>query len=147
MRFRKAVWRDGNHMLFESGHKTFDRQVDCISTGNIIGNVQLGFYIRSYAETKCSGQTFPVGHLRDFDLENWQQLPSHVRERVLRETTDKGVWLCELRHWRGEHKIVHGYILTTDDDHRLLARFRTGPTYKSDLVIDEAITYVTAKEE
>lgn len=142
-RFREAVWRDGNHMLFESGHKTFDRQVDCISTGNVIGHVQLSFYIRAYTETRCNGLTWPPGHLRAFDLGNWPQLPSHVRDRVIRESEAKDVWLCELRHWTSrDKKIVHGYILT-DHSYNLLAKFVAGPTHKSQLVIDEAVTYVT----
>jgi len=132
-------------MLFESGHKTFDRQVDCISTGNVIGHVQLSFHIRAYTETECNGFTRPPGHLRAFDLKTWN-LPIRVRDRVLKETEDKSVWLYEFRHWTGNRKIVHGYVITSYD-HRLLAKFLTGPTYKSVSVINEAITYITKGEQ
>jgi|GEM_PF-2968270 len=143
--FRTTVWRDGNHMLFESGHKTFDRQVDCISTGNMIGDVQLSFYIRPKVETECNGFSFKPGHLRDFNLSMFKQLPVVVRQRVLSLTETNGVWLYEFRHWAGEQKIVHGYVITSSD-HQLLAKFITGPTSKSAQVIDEAITYITRKE-
>ncbi len=145
MRFRETIWRDGNHQLFESGHKTFDRQVDCVSTGNVIGHVQLSSHIRPYAETECNGRVWQSGHLRAFDLKNWQ-LPCHVRQCVLDMTEINAVWLYEFRHWRGEEKIVHGYVIT-NYEHDLLDYFITGPTYKSELVIHEAITYITIREE
>lgn len=143
-RFRETVWRDGNHMLFESGHKTFDNQVDCISTGNVIGHVQLSFHVRAYTETECNGFVRPPGHLRSFDMKKWR-LPTDVRDRVLKETETTSVWLYEFRHWTAKGKIVHGYVITSND-HELLAEFVTGPTYKSGLVINEAVTYVTARE-
>jgi len=145
MRFRETAWRDGDHMLFESGHKTFDRQVDCISTGNVLGHVQLSWHIRPYTETECNGFTNPPGHLRAFDLKDWQ-LPQRVRRCVLDQTETRAVWLYEFRHWRGDVKIVHGYVVTSHD-HGLIDYFVTGPTYKSELVIHEAITYITRKED
>ena len=139
---KKRVWRDGNHMLFESAHLTFNRQVDCISTGNVLGHVQVSFYIRPWTEVECNGRQFPEGHLRDADLAYFEnRLPTEVREAVCLHAEDQSVILYEFRHWSGKEKIVHGYVITTGDK-KLIRTFTTRPALKSRSVIVEATKYI-----
>ncbi len=144
---KKTVWRDPNHMLFESGHKTFDRQVDCISIGNVIGAVQFSKYIRPHSEISCGPNDQAPGYFRDFDLELWFDAgtPREVLRFVYLATENNPVILYEFHHHSRGRLVVHGYVVTTTD-HRLLRSFVTGPTYKSQWVIDEAIKYITAEE-
>ena len=147
---KEKVWANPNRMLMESGHKTFDRQTNCISTGNVIANTQLSFYIRPYSRVECNGRKFPPGHLRNYDLKWWTRplLPSHVRNYVESVTKDEPVIVYQFHHflsggyWGKERRIVHGYVVTTAD-YELLKKFVTGPTYKSGLVMDEATKYIT----
>ena len=37
---KQVQWRTPDHQAFSGGHLTFDRQVDLITTGNVIGTVQ-----------------------------------------------------------------------------------------------------------
>jgi len=144
---KKAQWVNGNHMLFESECKTFNRQCDLISTGNVWGIVQLSQYIRSTNETTCNGTTFKHGELRDYDLKPFHmgQFPS-IRKTVMEYTnTGRKIILYKFRHFNGESEIIHGFVIT-DTNHQLLKKFITGPTYKSASVIDETIKYITEED-
>ena len=141
---KKAEWVTPNRMLFESGHKTFDRKADLISTGNVWGSVQTSGYVRAYSETECNGLTSAPGHLRDFDLKGFMGMPSHVRRYVLSVSQDKSVIVYKFFHCVGNRKTVHGWVVTsTNPEYRLLNSFVTGPTWKSESVISEAIKYIT----
>jgi len=144
---RSKEWATPNRMKFESEHKTFNRQVDCISSGNVIGDVQLSGCVRPRSETECNGFTYEKGHLQEYDL-GWLvgDFPNYVKEfiRKLEYAEDHSVIAYEFRHWNGEKKVVHGYVVTTggDDGHKVLGRWY-GEHWKSRSVIDEAITYIT----
>lgn len=147
---KEKAWVNPNRMLMESGHKTFDRQTNCISTGNMIANTQLSSYVRPYSKVECNGRIFPLGHLRKHDLGWWSGplLPSRVRAYIESVTKDEAVIVYQFHHflsggyWGKDRRIVHGYVVTTTD-YELLKKFVTGPTYKSSLVIDEATKYIT----
>ncbi len=143
---KEKKWRDGNHMIFESLCKTFNKQCDYISTGNVIGTVQLSFFVRPYNEVECNGFTNPPGHLRDFDLKVWRNRRTpHVVLDCVKELTNDGkkIILYCFRHWNNGEEVVHGYVIT-DDKHNLLKQFVTGRTYKSYSVIEEATKYIVA---
>ena len=139
---KKVKWINGNHMLFESEHKTFNKQVDCISTGNVIGNVQLSTFVRPYNETKCNSHTFPKGHLQEYDL-GWilEDLPSYVKNYIRGVAKNKSVIGYLFKHYSNGRRIHDGYVITTPK-HKLLKAFYTD-NYKSMTVIDEAIKYIT----
>ena len=144
---KKREWINGNKMKFESECKTFNKQCDCISTGNVWGGVQFSQYIRPTNEVECNGATFPLGHLRDYDLKPFRlSYFPHVRKAVM-EYADAGIQtiLYKFRHFNGQKEIIHGFVIT-DSRHHLLKKFVTGPTYKSWSVIDEAIKYITEDE-
>ena len=75
---KKIEWLTHNRMKFESEHKTFNRQTQCISTGNIVSNTLLGWYIRPFNETKCNGFDFEPGNLQKADLKTFRNLPHYV---------------------------------------------------------------------
>ena len=58
----------GTRQLVDTGWKTFDRQTNCISAGNVIANTQISTYVRPYRETECNGLTFKPGELMTLDL-------------------------------------------------------------------------------
>jgi hypothetical protein len=141
---KKIQWRDPNHMIIETGHKEFDRKADCISTGNVLGDVQYSGFIRPENETECNGLQFPTGHLRAFDLRWWTEsvrIPWHVRDYVLAATKTKSVILYQFFHRRGEKKTVHGHVVTTPD-HKLMAVIHSGPA-KSRAIIHAVLPYIT----
>lgn len=153
---KKIVWRNGMHQLIESGHKTFDRQTTLVSTGNQIGNTVLGWFIRSFAETECNGQTFKPGHLQNSDLARWP-VPFGIRE-IVQQLTDEhnGSILYQFFHYgytvrpgytyHEMIKIEDGWVLTTTR-HDFLKQWVTGPTYKSRWVVEEARLYVIKNHE
>jgi hypothetical protein len=137
---KKIEWENSNKMKFESGHKTFDKQTNCLSTGNVISNTQLSFYIRSAKETiNPVGQEVPEGHLRDFDLRQFNRLPSHVERFVKRVTEDKQVILYEFRHFNGNNKVVDGYVVTDTDYNHIQTFFMNNRAYKA---VIEARKYI-----
>jgi len=146
---KAKIWSNPNRMLVNTGHRTFDRQTNVISTGNIIADTQAAFYVRGELEVTCWGDTvYKPGHLRDYDLGAFRGIPGYIRAHILKHTngTEKSVWVSMFFHHRGEQRIVHGYVITTPD-HKLLGKFVTGPTYKSELVIEGVLPYVTEQEE
>lgn len=140
---------DGNQMLVDTGHKTFDRQTVCLSTGNVISSTQLSGYIRAFNDVRMPpGYEVEPGHLQAFDLDSarWSGLPNHVRKRVVEYAVDKSVILYKFRHFSGNREIVDGWVLT-DADYHLLFKAVTGPTYKSYEVIDECTKYITVERD
>jgi hypothetical protein len=145
---QQVKWRTPDRQAFSSGHLTFDRQVDLIITGNVIGAVQRSSYIRPVIETECNNRQFPQGQLRDFDLGGWNdvRMPASVRTYVRQATETQLIILYAFFHWRGRARIVHGWVVTSPG-HHLLRSFVTGPTYKSDMVIQESLKYVSFSQE
>jgi hypothetical protein len=143
---KKKEWVTPNRMKFDSDCKTFNRQVDCISIGNVIGHVQLSGCVRPRNETECNGYDFPKRHLQEYDL-CWllKNFPNYVKEyiRKLDYAEDHPLIAYEFRHWRGKKKVVHGYVVTTgsDNGHKLLRKWYPD-RMKSKSVINEAVKYI-----
>lgn len=149
---KKLTWRDGNHIAIQTGHATFDRQADLLSTGNVVGDVQLSFFVRPKHETECNGFTNPEGHLRDWDLNQFKDLPRfpRIRRRVIEITDKQYCILYEIRTWgkrnpdtRRRQKTIHGYILTAAKDYKFIEKWVTGPTWKSRAIIEAVIPYIS----
>jgi len=141
---KKKEWATPNRMLMQSGHRTFDRQTNCISTGNVIANTQISFFIRPFSETKTWAGDRPPGHLQNYDMEKWREwgLPRYIDRYITDRARTESVILYRFHHWNGDRRIVHGYIVTRAN-HVLMRKFVTGPTWKSQLVIDECAQYVS----
>lgn len=141
-----ASYRTGSRMDVKTGHATFDSQCDGMSSGNVWGGTQFSNYIRAFTETECNGFTNAPGHLQTFDLNFFKDgLPHRVKERVKEYARTKSVILYEFRHWVGERKVVHGYIITRghDGNNQLLQIIDTGPTFKSYAILQTAAQYVS----
>ena len=76
----------GTRQLVNSGWKAFDRQTNCISTGNVYANTQYSGCIRPWKETECNGRQNPEGHLTEFDLKPFRNLriPKRI-ENILKD--------------------------------------------------------------
>jgi hypothetical protein len=143
---KKAIWRkDGMKQIINTGHKEFDRQFVCASTGNVIGGGQYSNYIRPYTETECNGYTNAPGYLQNYDLKYFDHLPYHIKEYVKKYTHDKMAILYQFHHFNGDRCVVHGFILTTgyNDGYKLINSWVVGPTYKSYMVIEGIMPYIT----
>ena len=142
---KEKEWVTPNKMRFESGHKAFDRQTNCIGRGNVWASTQFSNYIRARTCTESNMKTdYEEGYLRNFDLKPFHGLPIRVRRRVEALTECDSVCLYRFSHWDygSKSRIVHGYVITGAGD-VLLGYFVTGPTRKSENVILEAIRYIT----
>ena len=141
---KQIEWVNPNRMKFDSLHKTFNRQVDCISTGNVIGSVQYSSFIRPYTKTTNPvGEEKPQGYLQEWDLKWFRELvPKWVLDIVRQYTREQYGILYVFKHNSNGRRIVHGAVLT-DYDYRLLRKFYLNNNYKSESVVDEATKYIT----
>ena len=142
---KKLTWIHGNKALIETGHKTFDRQCECLSTGNVMGTCQKSWFIRPRSELECNGRVNAPGHLQDFDLGSFKNLPGHIGDYI--KAQSKTVILYELRHWvkkpySERQKVVHAYIVT-DYDHKLLRVFNVNRSAKSYAIAEWCKDYIS----
>lgn len=144
---KKKVWTNSNKMLFESAHKTFNKQTTLITTGNAIGNTQTSFFIRPYKTPKNPvGEKVSFGSMQDYDLNQFRNLPNHVRESVKKNTKTKDGILYKFFHYDGDRQVVHGYVLT-DGNYNLIRKFYTNPSWKSQDVVDKVSEYVAISKK
>lgn len=144
--FKKHKWRNPNRMLFESGYRTFDRAVDCISDGNVISNVQLSTCVRKVSDLNDNPQWVKPGDCRAFDLDIFRNrpggIPGRIREYV-DERPEEAFWLyCwHLPGVRSEYGASVAWLLTDKAMTKALVRV-CGPQRKAYLVLCEAEKYV-----
>jgi len=117
----------GTRQLVDTGWKAFDRQTNCISTGNVIANTQLSLYVRPYRETECNGYTFKPGDLLEADLKAFRYRPPDDVMDILRDKErEKSVILYMFSTSEVVGNIVGRYMrvpflwVVTDRDHRLV---------------------------
>lgn len=136
-------WDNANKMHFDSEHKTFNRQTNLITTGNAIMNTQTSFFVRPYNEAKNPvGEKVEKGAMQDYDLGQFTNLPSEVRDFVKGFAKTKSVILYDFHYYgKGDRRVTVGYVVT-DGNHRLVKKWSYGG-YKADSVIDEASKYVS----
>jgi hypothetical protein len=142
---RKVEWLNPNKMKIDSGHKTWDNAVQALMTGNVIDDGYHGSYIRPFNLTVMpAGGPCEPGRLRNFDLQAFPNMPRAVRSFVESVTLDDNVIVYEFHHYADGHKTTHGYLVTTTGpEYHELRRFYTGPTGKSNGVVDTATEYLT----
>ena len=143
---KKTTYATPNRVDIKTGHKTFDRQADMISTGNVWGDVQFSNFIRGKKDVECNNCPFLVGQLQDCDLKHFKDLPQFIRT-VVKDTLsgkDSGI-LYEYRHWVKGHKAVHGYIFT-DSNYKLINKWVTNKSAKSRKIIETVLPYVAEEK-
>lgn len=141
---KKIVWANPNKMKFASPHQTFNRQTNCISTGNVIANTQYSNYIRPYHETECNGHQSPPGHLQNWDLTKnivANTLPHQLREEIRELTREKGGIVYNFHHWHGDRRINDGIVLTTKE-HDLVKVWYLNQNWRAREAVSEALKYV-----
>lgn len=147
---KKIEWINGNKMLIETGHATFDRQTNVISTGNIIANTMVGWNIRSWYDDGKGLIDYDTnkrtpGVLFRYDTSKFN-LPSYVLEKIMSFAKDRkylrGMWLYQIHHFNGRKLIVHGWILT-DFQHNWLTTIENRWNYKSHCVLNECRNYLS----
>lgn len=145
MTLKRPEFRTPNRVAINTGHKTFDQQCDCLTTGNVVSNTQYSSYVRAVSNTECNGCNFKPGHLRAFDLKLFAKLPSHVRYWYEEHPNIETI-LYEFRHFRKGKKIVHGYVIT-DTQHNLLLKAFSHNSQKSIQVVNTCTPYIAVKGE
>jgi hypothetical protein len=117
----------------QTGHREFDRHCVDVSSCCALGAAQFSGGVRP--STQPEGQRY--------DLYSWfKDLPDSIRRRVVKiaDARQDTVMLHEFHHHRGQRKIVHGYVVARNNV--ILAKFYTGPTHKSEGVIDVCAEYL-----
>ena len=138
---KKIEWENSNKMIFKSEHKTFNRQVKCISAGNVISSNQVSGYIRPYNETECNGRINSEGYLQNYDLE-WlnKDLPEHLKKWIRGKR--QGFIGYTFLYWVGKRKIFIGWIIT-DREHNLVKKAYARYNSKTMSALDECEKYIT----
>lgn len=141
---KQKIWATPNRMEIDSGLAVFDRQVGCLSVGNVVGDCQYSTFIRPRTEITCNGRRFEPGELQRLDLRGFEDLiDEHMLEHVRRECASKpAILYVFFHHTRAGNRIVHGSLLTETGSHRELARViadRPG----SARVLDTCAAYVS----
>ena len=109
----------GSRIIIDSGYKTFDNYIVCISRGNAIGGGQTSFYIRPYNEITCNGKTFEKGHLRNYDLSMFNGLNGAVRKYVEEITTNQSCILYEYYTSKNGNYNRVGYIVEQNGNFKI----------------------------
>ena len=140
---KKMEWATPNRMKFESLHKTFNRQVSMICTGNHIGNTVYSGYIRAYNKTECNGRVVPKGQLQEYDL-GWlvKEASGLAKQWIRGQGKDESFILYVFFHRSNGAKIIHGSIIT-DGEYNFKIAFYSRNNVKSRSIIDEARKYIT----
>lgn len=131
-------------------HKTFNRQCDYIGTGNVYSNTQTSSYIRSVDTVECNGRISQPGHLRNFDLKQFERLLRPSDRSRVDKYKNRQIILYVFFHYRKHHlplfqskpaKHIHGIVIT-GDSHELLDRWIVGPTWKSNDIIEAVLPFI-----
>lgn len=147
---KKATWENPNKMHFESEYKTFNKQAEIITTGNVFANCQTSLYIRPYTATKNGSHTAKPGDFLRYDLDMFAQcgyqIPHHIRQILTDENRKESYILYNFHVWNGREKITIGWIVT-DSKYNLIGKFPVyeyGKSYwKRYSAIEECARYVS----
>lgn len=135
---------DNMKMIFNSGNKTYDNFI--VSLGHYGGQIGGGVNahpIRPYhLTTNVLGERVRPGHLQSRDLKQFPNLGPNRVAKVMQHTNDEIAVLYEFYHYRGHHRVGHGYLLMRNGT--VLERFDIIPFRKtSAIVLDEAVKYLS----
>ena len=116
---KKAIYsKNGMKQLISSGWKLFDKQTNCISTGNVISNTQFSSFIRPWNETECNGYTFSEGHLMNCDLEPFRKyrIPKQFLNLLEEKSRQDGVILYMFFVYKNGVLCPFSWVVTSSDD-------------------------------
>jgi hypothetical protein len=149
---KEPVFDRNGDQVVKTGHTTFDRQTSCISScvtaGAVNAPTMRSTRVRSWNDLgendpyfKNRGLVKP-GHFFEFDVSSFD-LPAYVKSLALIAAGRRPIVLYVFFNHTLKGKVVHGYIIT-DAEGKLIHKIVTGPSYKSEMVINECAKYVEA---
>jgi hypothetical protein len=147
----KKFNKTGTKMLVDTGWKTFDRQTNVISTGNVVSNTQFSMYIRPFGETECNGTHFRPGELLDFDMKPFRKyydVPSEIMRILYDKDRNDSLILYMFRTFEGTKPVPFLWVITTKHpEYRLVHRevvYYMHQRYTKRLkAADEILKYIT----
>lgn len=147
---KQKVWRkDGMKQIISSGWKEFDKQTNCISTGNVYARTQYSSFIRPWKETECNGFTNPEGHLMNFDLKPFRnfRIPKRIME-ILKNKERNESYILYMFFIVNKEKHVEPFGWVVTDYHYKYVESCVTRNYKQSYwrrynALQEAISYIT----
>ena len=145
---KKAVYNSKGSQVINTEWAEFNKQTNCISTGNVYANTQISSFIRPYKRTECNGFRFPEGDLMKTDLKQFDRfrIPYAIGQVIKDEKREDSVILYMFFTTRNEHVTPFGWVLT-DRQHHLIGQCvvrKHGESYtKRWSALNEAIQYIT----
>lgn len=119
--------KKGTRQLVDTGWRTFDRQTNLVSTGNVIANTQLSLFVRPFGETECNDATFRPGELLDADMKAFRYRPPDDVMGILFDKDRKDSVILYMFYTRervgnivGRSMAVPFLWVVTTEDHRLI---------------------------
>lgn len=144
--------KTGTKMLVDTGWKTFDRQTNVISTGNVVANTQFSSFIRPFGETECNGIKFRAGELLDFDMKPFRayNVPDDVMQILYDKGRDRSLILYLFRTFEGTRPVPFLWVIATKDHklyyHKVVYGFGQRYTKRFNAA-KEILKYITDGEE
>lgn len=145
---KQMTWDNPNKMHFESEFKTFNKQTNLISTGNVLANTQMSSFIRAWNDVVNGSYIGKPGDFLKFDMKYFRRVPKCITDIIYDKAREKSVILYEFFIWKKNKREIIGHVLT-DYNHNLLEWTSYSPyslaySYKWESAILEAIKYITA---
>lgn len=145
---KKAVYNSKGNQVVNTDWKEFNKQTNCISTGNVYANTQVSSFIRPWCETECNGRVNPEGHLMKFDLQQFDgfRIPANLLDVIKDKNRKDSVILYMFFTMRNKRVVPFGWVLT-DKNYKLLkwtvVRENNESFKKRWSALNEAIQYIT----
>ncbi len=145
---KKAVYNSKGNQVVNTDWAEFNKQTNCISTGNVYANTQLSAFIRPYGKTECNGHKFPEGDLMKTDLKQFDgfRIPYGLEQVIKDKNREDSVILYMFFTTRNGHIVPFGWVLT-ERGHHLIGQYavrRYNESYtKRWSALNEAIQYIT----
>lgn len=124
---KKAIYNKRGNQVVDTGWKEFDRQTNCIATGNVYANTQVSSFIRPWSETACNGHSFLEGHLMKYDMKQFDgyRIPTDIREILTDHNRQDSVILYMFFVINKEGHVEPFSWIVTDRNYKLIARHVT----------------------
>ena len=145
---KKAIYNNKGRQVVNSDWAEFNKQTNCISTGNVYANTQMSSFIRPYKKTECNGFQFPEGHLMNTDLKQFSgyKIPYGLEQVIKDKNREDSVILYMFFTLRNGHVVPFGWVLTDGGHHHIgqytVRRYNESYT-KRWSALNEAIQYIT----
>lgn len=117
--------KNGMKMIIDSGFKEFDKQTNCLSSGNAIASTQYSNYIRPYYETTNPvGEKVKEGLLRDYDLKYFSlnKMTNGFQDWLNNITKKEKVIVYEYFIYRNGIKEVIGWLVQSANTNKIIGK-------------------------